>query len=246
MDIERRYLFDLLLIGDFCVGKSSLLYRLLNDNFPEASNPTTLVTMYSTRSFEQEDGKVVKLKIRDTHGLERFGIEEFKSTFYRDAHGIIIVYDVTDRESFNNVKHWIEQIGRYFVPEQFLGSNSRLNNLLGEQFAHDRRLMRGENNFFVKDCFVSVGQYGSRFIGVYCRSAIFVTPTNAWIKGSSRYFTPFHVLEPAWSTQRMRIEHAAVRVLADFKPPRVIATANQILVSRISPVLYSDLVPSSK
>eukprot|EP00397_Hematodinium_sp_SG-2012_P061116 GEMP01080485.1.p1 GENE.GEMP01080485.1~~GEMP01080485.1.p1 ORF type:complete len:210 (+),score=42.27 GEMP01080485.1:75-704(+) len=112
MDIERRYLFDLLLIGDFCVGKSSLLYRLLNDNFPEASNPTTLVTMYSTRSFEQEDGKVVKLKIRDTHGLERFGIEEFKSTFYRDAHGIIIVYDVTDRESFNNVKHWIQEIGR--------------------------------------------------------------------------------------------------------------------------------------
>eukprot|EP00397_Hematodinium_sp_SG-2012_P055492 GEMP01067782.1.p1 GENE.GEMP01067782.1~~GEMP01067782.1.p1 ORF type:complete len:243 (+),score=21.20 GEMP01067782.1:73-801(+) len=242
MNPEYDYLFKLLLIGDSGVGKSCLLLRFADNTYTE-SYISTIGVDFKIRTIEQE-GKVVKLQIWDTAGQERF--RTITSSYYRGAHGIIIVYDVTDRESFNNVKHWIEQIGRYFVPEQFLGSNSRLNNLLGEQFAHDRRLMRGENNFFVKDCFVSVGQYGSRFIGVYCRSAIFVTPTNAWIKGSSRYFTPFHVLEPAWSTQRMRIEHAAVRVLADFKPPRVIATANQILVSRISPVLYSDLVPSSK
>ena len=47
----------------------------------------------------------------DTAGQERF--RTITSSYYRGAHGIIIVYDVTDRESFNNVKHWIQEIDKY-------------------------------------------------------------------------------------------------------------------------------------
>ncbi len=57
------------------------------------------------------DGKTVKLQIWDTAGQERF--RTITSSYYRGAHGIIIVYDVTDADSFDNVKHWLTEVDRY-------------------------------------------------------------------------------------------------------------------------------------
>jgi len=57
------------------------------------------------------DGKTVKLQIWDTAGQERF--RTITSSYYRGSHGIIVVYDVTDKVSFNNVKQWLGEIDRY-------------------------------------------------------------------------------------------------------------------------------------
>ena len=57
------------------------------------------------------EGKTVKLQIWDTAGQERF--RTITSSYYRGAHGIIIVYDVTDRQSFQNVEHWLKEIDKY-------------------------------------------------------------------------------------------------------------------------------------
>ena len=54
------------------------------------------------------DGATVKMQIWDTAGQERF--RTITSSYYRGAHGIMVVYDVTDRETFENVKHWLEEI----------------------------------------------------------------------------------------------------------------------------------------
>ncbi|KAK2982195.1 hypothetical protein RJ640_024940 [Escallonia rubra] len=103
------YLFKLLLIGDSSVGKSCLLLRFADDSYVD-SYISTIGVDFKIRTVEQ-DGKTVKLQIWDTAGQERF--RTITSSYYRGAHGIIIVYDVTEMESFNNVKQWLSEIDRY-------------------------------------------------------------------------------------------------------------------------------------
>ncbi|XP_077063518.1 ras-related protein ORAB-1 [Siphateles boraxobius] len=109
MNPEYDYLFKLLLIGDSGVGKSCLLLRFADDTYTE-SYISTIGVDFKIRTIEME-GKTVKLQIWDTAGQERF--RTITSSYYRGAHGIIIVYDVTEQESFNNVNQWLEEIHRY-------------------------------------------------------------------------------------------------------------------------------------
>ncbi|CAO2823211.1 unnamed protein product [Amaranthus hypochondriacus] len=106
---EYDYLFKLLLIGDSGVGKSCLLLRFADDSYVE-SYISTIGVDFKIRTVEQ-DGKSIKLQIWDTAGQERF--RTITSSYYRGAHGIIIVYDVTDQQSFENVKQWLNEIDRY-------------------------------------------------------------------------------------------------------------------------------------
>ena len=109
MNSEYDYLFKLLLIGDSGVGKSCLLLRFADDTYTE-SYISTIGVDFKIRTI-QLDGKTIKLQIWDTAGQERF--RTIASSYYRGAHGIIVVYDVTEMESFNNVKQWLHEIDRY-------------------------------------------------------------------------------------------------------------------------------------
>ncbi|KAF5307220.1 hypothetical protein FQR65_LT00736 [Abscondita terminalis] len=103
------YLFKLLLIGDSGVGKSCLLLRFADDTYTE-SYISTIGVDFKIRTIDL-GGKTIKLQIWDTAGQERF--RTITSSYYRGAHGIIVVYDCTDQDSFNNVKQWLEEIDRY-------------------------------------------------------------------------------------------------------------------------------------
>ncbi|KAJ4798384.1 Ras-related protein Rab-1A [Rhynchospora pubera] len=109
MSNEYDYLFKLLLIGDSSVGKSCLLLRFADDSYVD-SYISTIGVDFKIRTVDL-DGKTVKLQIWDTAGQERF--RTITSSYYRGAHGIIIVYDVTEMESYNNVKQWLNEIDRY-------------------------------------------------------------------------------------------------------------------------------------
>ena len=106
---DYDHLFKLVLIGDTGVGKSCLLLCFADDTYTE-SYISTIGVDFRIRTLEQ-DGTTVKLQTWDTSGQERS--RTITSSYYRGAHGIIIVYDVTDKESFNNVKHWMQEIDRY-------------------------------------------------------------------------------------------------------------------------------------
>merc|ERR1711967_229834 len=91
---EYDYLFKLLLIGDSGVGKSCLLLRFTDDTYAE-SYISTIGVDFKIRTIQLES-KTIKLQIWDTAGQERF--RTITSSYYRGAHGIIVVYDITDSE----------------------------------------------------------------------------------------------------------------------------------------------------
>lgn len=106
---EHDFFFKILLIGDSGVGKSCLLLRFADDSWTE-THISTIGVDFKIKTLDI-DGKTVKLQIWDTAGQERF--RTITSSYYRGAQGIILVYDCTDRESFNNVKQWMGEIDRY-------------------------------------------------------------------------------------------------------------------------------------
>ncbi|XP_035776334.1 ras-related protein Rab-35-like [Anopheles aquasalis] len=103
---EYDHLFKLLIIGDSGVGKSSLLIRF-SDNTFSGSYITTIGVDFKIRTVLL-NGERVKLQIWDTAGQERF--RTITNTYYRGTHGVIVVYDVTNGESFGNVKRWLQEI----------------------------------------------------------------------------------------------------------------------------------------
>uniref|UniRef100_A0A8C9DQE7 small monomeric GTPase n=1 Tax=Prolemur simus TaxID=1328070 RepID=A0A8C9DQE7_PROSS len=100
------YLFKLLLIGDSGVGKTCVLFRFSEDAF----NSTFISTIgidFKIRTIEL-DGKRIKLQIWDTAGQERF--RTITTAYYRGAMGIMLVYDITNEKSFDNIRNWIRNI----------------------------------------------------------------------------------------------------------------------------------------
>ena len=100
------FLFKLLIIGESCVGKTCLLLRFTDDSFT-ANHLTTIGIDFKIKIINLE-GKLIKLQIWDTAGQERF--RTITKTYYKGAHGIILTYDVTDQNSFKNIRNWIKQI----------------------------------------------------------------------------------------------------------------------------------------
>ena len=100
------HLVKLLLIGDSGVGKSCLLLRFSDDQFT-ASFITTIGIDFKVKTVDLE-GKRVKLQIWDTAGQERF--RTITSAYYRGAMGILLIYDVTNANTWKNVRNWVRNI----------------------------------------------------------------------------------------------------------------------------------------
>jgi Ras-related protein Rab-1A len=103
---EYDYLFKLLLIGNSSVGKSSLLVRFVDDIWEENFVPTIGVD-FKLKTLDV-NGKKVKLQIWDTAGQERF--KNITASYYRGGNGVLVVYDITDRDSFTNLTSWLIEI----------------------------------------------------------------------------------------------------------------------------------------
>ena len=107
---DYEYLFKLVIIGDSGVGKSSILLRFADDSFTE-SYLTTIGVDFRFRTIQSANNKRVKLQIWDTAGQERF--RTMTSAYYRGSDGIVLVYDVTDRNSFDHIESWLAEVNRF-------------------------------------------------------------------------------------------------------------------------------------
>lgn len=109
MKTQLDYHFVLVLVGEQAVGKSSLMYRYVDNKFDYNIIGTTGLDIKSKTL--QEKGKNIKVTIYDSAGQERF--RTIASNQCKKSNGIIIVYDVTDRKSFEDVTMWVKSIREY-------------------------------------------------------------------------------------------------------------------------------------
>jgi len=110
-DLDENILTTLkiLIIGESFVGKSSLLLRFTDDTFA-TEMPATIGMDFKTTKMTI-DSNVVKLAIWDTAGSERF--RSLTPNFYRGSHGVILVYDVTNRHTFEKLDNWLKEVEAY-------------------------------------------------------------------------------------------------------------------------------------
>ena len=102
-------MFKILLLGDSGVGKSCIIIRYIENNF--SSNLMNSIGVDFKLKNIEIDSKKIKLQIWDTAGQERF--KTITTSYYKGAHAILIVFDITDRDSFDHVRNWMADIDKF-------------------------------------------------------------------------------------------------------------------------------------
>ncbi|XP_020796062.1 ras-related protein Rab-39B-like [Boleophthalmus pectinirostris] len=110
-----QYQFRIIMLGDSTVGKSSLLKRYTEDLFLDTINQTVGVDFY-VHFLEVEPGVRVKLQFWDTAGQERF--RSVTRSYYRNSVGGLLVFDMTNRASFDHIKEWHAEVCERVQPHK--------------------------------------------------------------------------------------------------------------------------------
>lgn len=143
------YIFKIVLTGDSAVGKSNLLSRYARDEF-YASSKATIGVEFQTQSM-MIDGKRIKAQIWDTAGQERF--KAVTSAYYRGAVGALVVYDISRRQSFDDIYRWLEELRVHSdmsVVAMLVGNKCDLEHLREVSVEEGRSLAEAENMYFME------------------------------------------------------------------------------------------------
>ena len=104
---KDEFLYKIVILGDTSVGKTCFFNRYVDNTFEEKTLGTIGIE-YRLKNVQLENGSTIKLQIWDTAGQERFN--SISKSYYRGAHAIILIFSVTNKKSFENVKTWVNQI----------------------------------------------------------------------------------------------------------------------------------------
>ena len=129
---EWDHFYKIVTIGNSSVGKTCMIKRFVDDIFNSKDFISTVGIDFSTKMIEIKDANIkdkkIKLQIWDTAGQERF--RAITSTYYRIANGIIVVYDISNRESFDQVNYWLDEIHLHIenvsIPKVLVGNKKDL------------------------------------------------------------------------------------------------------------------------
>lgn len=142
-------MYKVLFLGDCGVGKSSIIRQYVYSTFSLQYRSTIGVDFSSYRDFRASDGTPVQLQIWDTAGQERFG--SLGTSFYRGADGLVLVYDVNNPQSINDLESWRDEfliVANPQDPERFptvvmgnkIDCSSGPPTIVGVRWAHRRNL----------------------------------------------------------------------------------------------------------
>lgn len=104
---EELPLYKILLLGDSTVGKTCFLLRFTDDTFVDL-HMTTIGLDYRLKTMILDNQQIVKVQLWDTAGQDKF--RAITRNYYKGARGIILIYDITNIKSYENIKKWINEI----------------------------------------------------------------------------------------------------------------------------------------
>ena len=113
---KNRITLKILTLGDSAVGKSAILIRYTQNKF-HSNYLTTVGIDYQSKIIHYQN-REIEMQIWDSAGQEKY--RAISKQYYKKANGIILLYDVTSRESFQNIKQWIKDINNNITMKPFL------------------------------------------------------------------------------------------------------------------------------
>jgi small GTP-binding protein len=105
-----EYIFKYIIIGDSGVGKSSILNTYMTNEFDPHTNSTIGVEFYTKRL--NIDDKKIKIHMWDLAGQERFN--SIVKTYYRNCNGVLLIFDLTNKNSFDHVNYWYNELYKMY------------------------------------------------------------------------------------------------------------------------------------
>lgn len=150
IDESDQIVHKTILLGDSGVGKTSLLVKFDTGKFQQGSFSATVGIGFTNKIVTVEDTRI-KLQIWDTAGQERF--RSVTHAYYRNAHALFLLYDVTNKTSFDNIRAWLGEINDYAqdnVVIMLLGNKSDCGSNRAVKKEDGERLSREYNVFFME------------------------------------------------------------------------------------------------
>ncbi|KAL4339370.1 hypothetical protein GQ457_08G024120 [Hibiscus cannabinus] len=164
-DQKIDYVFKAVLIGDSAVGKSQLLARFTRNEF-NIDSKATIGVEFQTKTL-LIDRKSIKAQIWDTAGQERY--RAVTSAYYRGAVGAMLVYDITKRQSFDNVAKWLEELRGHAdknIVVMLVGNKSDLGSLRAVPMEDAKEFAQQEGLFFMETSALEDTNVESAFVTV--------------------------------------------------------------------------------
>lgn len=110
MSTENKITYKMIIVGDSAVGKTCIFKKITSGDFSEKSISTIGVDRRTLNFTINSEGKEIEIDVQlwDTAGQERF--RSITSSYYKSSQGLLLMYDITRKETFDNIENWIKSI----------------------------------------------------------------------------------------------------------------------------------------
>ena len=173
--------FKVVLVGESGVGKTSIITQFIDQTFQEDQQSTTGGT-FSTKSVICDNGKTLKFEIWDTAGQERY--RSLTKMFYKDANAAVLVYDITRKDSFEELQnYWSQQIKESSPPNIILTVAANKSDLINQEAVEEEKAREFANELgaiFVSTTATTVESINELFIEIAKK---YTNATDIKIKG---------------------------------------------------------------
>ncbi|KAH8813761.1 ras family-domain-containing protein [Flagelloscypha sp. PMI_526] len=194
-------LFKIVLVGDSEVGKSNLIRRFTHNEF-KVDSPSTIGVCFESRSIEI-NSRMVKTQIWDSYGGERY--HAIPPSFYRGAVCALLVYDITNRESYDNIGTWLTALrehSRDGVVVMLVGNKTDLANQRKVTADEARAFALRNNLFFIETSALDASNVDAAFQNILMSLML---PTNLIMDSQSRAIIQISLKQQLSAVSRSQI-----------------------------------------